>query len=92
MIKNVITKKNMISDKICNILEEELKREDITKEERKDIYNLLGEVNSSTTEIETRKNKHVTSRIITGMGIGASVIISLGSCLIHKRYKINKEK
>ncbi|MCY6370119.1 hypothetical protein [Clostridium ganghwense] len=90
--KEIHIKNNESLDKIINILQEELKREDIIEEERKDIYRLLNQICSSYKESQLQKAKHVTSRLIAAMGIASSVAISLGTVLIHEKYKTKRER
>ncbi len=90
--KEMHIKNNESIDKISNILHEELKRENITEEERKDIYRLLSQVSSIHKESQLQKAKHITSRLIAAMGIAGSVAISLGTVLIHEKYKTQRER
>ncbi|MCY6355710.1 hypothetical protein [Clostridium sp. ZS2-4] len=89
--KEMHVKNNESIDKISNILNEELKRENITEEERKDLYRLLSQVSSIHKESQLQKAKHVTSRLMAAMGIAGSVAISLGTVLIHEKYKTQRE-
>lgn len=90
--KEMHIKNNESIDKISNILHEELKRENITEEERKDIYKLLNQVSCIHKDSQLQKAKHVTSRLIAAMGIAGSVAISLGTVLIHEKYKTQRER
>ncbi|QGU93889.1 hypothetical protein GOM49_00990 [Clostridium bovifaecis] len=85
-------KNNESLDRINEILSDMLKREDISQEERKDIYRLLSQISNIHRESQLQKSRHVTSRVITAMGIAGSVAISIGSILLHEKYKTQRER
>lgn len=90
--KEIHLKNNESLDKINEILSDVLKREDISQEERKDIYRLLSQISNIHRESQLQKSRHVTSRVIAAMGIAGSVAISIGSILLHEKYKTQRER
>lgn len=89
--KQMYFRNNESLDKVTDILGEVLKREDITEDDRKDIYKLLYQINDIHKESQMQKSKHITSRIITAIGAVGAAAISLGSVLIHEKYKTQRE-
>ncbi|MFU0825767.1 hypothetical protein [Clostridium sp.] len=89
--KEIHVKNNESLDKINEILSDVLKREDISQEERKDIYRLLSQISNIHRESQLQKSRHITSRVIAAMGIAGSVAISIGSVLLHEKYKTKRE-
>lgn len=90
--KEIHLKNNESLDKVNEILSDVLKREDISQEERKDIYRLLSQISNIHRESQLQKSRHVTSRVIAAMGIAGSVAISIGSILLHEKYKTQRER
>ncbi|AEB77090.1 hypothetical protein [Clostridium botulinum] len=90
--KEIHIRNNESLDKVTEILGVILKREDISKEERQDIYKLLSQISNLSKEGESQRTRQVTSRIISAMGIAASVAISLGTVLVHEKYKTQRER
>lgn len=90
--KEIHIKNNESLDEIINILSEIIKREDITPEERKEVYRIFAQVSNIHRESQLQKTRHVTSRVVTAMGVAASIAISLGTVLIHEKYKTQRER
>ncbi|WMJ79842.1 hypothetical protein RBU49_13335 [Clostridium sp. MB40-C1] len=88
--KEIHIRNNESLDKISEILQEELRREDISQEEKKDIYKLLSQISFIHRDSQIKKPKHVTSRLISTMGIVGSVTVTLGSVFIHNKYKTKR--
>ncbi|MCY6959196.1 hypothetical protein [Clostridium brassicae] len=88
--KEIHVRNNESLDKISEILQEELRREDISEEEKKDIYKLLSQISFIHRDSQIKKPKHVTSRLISSMGIVGSVTVALGSVFIHNKYKTKR--
>lgn len=90
--KEIHLRNNESLDKVTEILGEVLKREDISQEERKDIYRVLSQLSNIHRESQLQKSRHVTSRVIAAMGVAGSIAISLGTILIHEKYKTQRER
>lgn len=90
--KEIHMKNNESLDKVKDILSETLKREDISQEERRDIYRILAQLSNIHRDSQLQKTRHVTSRVIAAMGVAGSVAITIGSVLIHEKYKTERER
>jgi hypothetical protein len=90
--KEIHIKNNESLDKITSTLGDILKREDISPEERKEVYRIFAQTSNIHRESQLQKTRHVTSRVITAMGVAASVAISIGTILIHEKYKTQRER
>lgn len=84
------TRNNDSLDKITDILQEELRKDNLTEEDKRQIYTLLYKISDICKEVQLQKPKHVTSRIISSMSIAASMAVSLGTILIVERYKTKR--
>ncbi|MCD3245629.1 hypothetical protein G8S21_06670 [Clostridium botulinum C] len=89
--KEIHIRNNESLDKVTEILGEVLKREDIS-EEREDVYKLFSQIINLSKENESQRTRQVTARVISAMGIAASVVISLGTVLLHEKYKTQRER
>ncbi|EES92097.1 hypothetical protein G8S49_09385 [Clostridium botulinum C] len=89
--KEIHIRNNESLDKVTEILGEVLKREDIS-EEREDVYKLFSQIINLSKENESQRTRQVTARVISAMGIAASVAISLGTVLLHEKYKTQRER
>lgn len=90
--KEIHIKSSESLDKVSEILRDVLKGENVSQEERKDIYRVLEQISNIHKEGQLQKTRHTTSRVIAAMGIVGSVAISLGSILIHEKYKTQRER
>lgn len=89
--KQMYFRNNESLDKVTEILGEVLRRDDITQEDRKGIYELIYQIDNIHKEGQMQKSKHITSRIITAIGVAGATVIAIGSVFIHEKYKTYRQ-
>lgn len=90
--KEIHMKNNESLDRVKEILAEVIKRDDISQEERRDIYRIFAQLSNIHRDSQLQKSRHFTSRLIVAMGVAGSVAIALGSVLMHEKYKTERER